>query len=202
MKNISLFAASVLTALTVTACKPNTPTPPPIPTEPTVDLSSKETVAEGVVQALKTVNMGILRMYVHPEKGVRFTPYTHVNTETDVVVPANEIAPLITSPTRNWGVQEGSGEPINLPYQLYHNRYVYNHDYAEAPKVYWNTPFDRGTIIDNAAEAYPAADIVEYHFPEFDPQYEGMDWSSLRLVLEKSGDKYYLVGIIHDEWTP
>jgi hypothetical protein len=35
----------------------------------------------------------------------------------------------------------------------------------------------------------------------FDPEYEGMDWRSLRLVFEKKNDIWYLVGIIHDQWT-
>jgi hypothetical protein len=28
-----------------------------------------------------------------------------------------------------------------------------------------------------------------------------MNWASLRLVFERSGNKWYLVGISHDEWT-
>ncbi len=28
-----------------------------------------------------------------------------------------------------------------------------------------------------------------------------MDWCSLRLVFEKWGAQYYLVGVVHDQWT-
>jgi (p)ppGpp synthase/HD superfamily hydrolase len=28
-----------------------------------------------------------------------------------------------------------------------------------------------------------------------------MDWRSLRLVFEKKDDIWYIVGIIHDQWT-
>jgi len=42
---------------------------------------------------------------------------------------------------------------------------------------------------------------VEYHFPGIDPQYGGLDWRSLRLVFQQSGGEWYLVGIIHDQWT-
>ena len=38
-------------------------------------------------------------------------------------------------------------------------------------------------------------------FPGFDPQYEGMDWSSLRLVIEKYNSEWRLVDLIHGEWT-
>lgn len=42
---------------------------------------------------------------------------------------------------------------------------------------------------------------VEYHFPGFEKKYEGKDWKSLRLVFEKKNDRWYLVGIVHDQWT-
>ena len=59
----------------------------------------------------------------------------------------------------------------------------------------------QGNTINNIIEVYPEAVVVEYHFEGFDPQYAGMDWRSLRLVFEESGGTWYLVGIVHDEWT-
>jgi hypothetical protein len=43
--------------------------------------------------------------------------------------------------------------------------------------------------------------VVEYYFPGFDPQYEGMDWRSLRLIFLQDNDVWYLAGIVHDQWT-
>ena len=42
---------------------------------------------------------------------------------------------------------------------------------------------------------------MEYHFPGIDPKFEGMDWRSLRLVFEQKNCTWYLVGIIHAQWT-
>jgi hypothetical protein len=42
---------------------------------------------------------------------------------------------------------------------------------------------------------------MEYHFSGFEAQYEGMDWESLRLVFIQEDSTWYLVGIVHDEWT-
>ena len=42
---------------------------------------------------------------------------------------------------------------------------------------------------------------MEYHFKGMDAQQGGMDWRSLRLVLEAHNGAWYLVGIVHDEWT-
>jgi hypothetical protein len=44
----------------------------------------------------------------------------------------------------------------------------------------------RGNMINNIEDAYSEAVSVEYHFPGFDPKYEGMDWESLKLVLSKA----------------
>ena len=43
--------------------------------------------------------------------------------------------------------------------------------------------------------------FVEYHDPGEDPQYEGMDWRSLRLVMVPDGEDWRLVGVVHAEWT-
>jgi len=51
------------------------------------------------------------------------------------------------------------------------------------------------------AIAYPTASFVEFHFTGFDPQYGGIDWSSLRLVFENVGGNWLLIGIVHDGWT-
>ena len=59
----------------------------------------------------------------------------------------------------------------------------------------------QGNTLINSSEIYKDAIIIEYHFSGFDPQYEGMDWRSLRLAFEKVNDIWYLVGIIHDQWT-
>jgi hypothetical protein len=60
----------------------------------------------------------------------------------------------------------------------------------------------KGNSVDNAAQVYPDARIVEYHVPGRNPDYGGMDWRSLRLVFEEGeGGRWLLVAVIHDEWT-
>ncbi len=200
----------LLATLLLAACGTSepTPTPPPEPTPSSaaaavLPTGTKEEVATAVVTALQQGKPAEVAKYAHPEKGVRFTPYTYVNPETDVILTAAEIAAAASDTThKTWGVQEGSGEPISMSVLEYFSRYVYNHDYATAPVVRWNEPQTKGSMIDNAKEFYPAAQIVEYHFDGFDPKYEGMDWGSLRLALEEHEGAWFVTGMIHDEWTP
>ncbi|NLE25228.1 MAG: hypothetical protein GX625_07790, partial [Clostridiaceae bacterium] len=79
--------------------------------------------------------------------------------------------------------------------------FIYDVDFASAEKIGYNEILGHGNTLENSAEVYKDSMVVEYHFPGLDPQYEGMDWRSLRIVFEKHNDTWYLVGIIHDQWT-
>ena len=59
----------------------------------------------------------------------------------------------------------------------------------------------KGNTLNNIAQVYPNGEFVEFHFTGFDTQYEGMDWTSLRLVFEENNGTWFLIGIVHDQWT-
>jgi hypothetical protein len=154
-----------------------------------------------VVAALKNKDMKRLATLIHPQKGVRFSPYGYVDTEKDLVFKSSQIPSLmLTRRTHNWGAADGTGDQINLGFPAYFNKFVYDKDFARAPQIVYNRIAKQGNTIVNVAEAYKNAKFVEYHFPGT-KKYDGMDWRSLRLVFEKSGTNWYLVGICHDQWT-
>jgi hypothetical protein len=158
--------------------------------------------AARVVQILKAGNAPELAAYAHPKKGIRFSPYAYVEPGEDVVLTAKQIAAEWASSRRRvWGSDENSGDPIRRTMREYFRRYVYNRDYAAAPKVGYNTILASGNTRDNCWEVYPGAIVVEYHFPQSRSPRAGHDWASLRLAFEKFGERWFLVGIIHDEWT-
>lgn len=108
------------------------------------------------------------------------------------------------SEQRTWGSFQGSGEPIKLTFAEYFKRFVYDADFVNDARISLNQAENKGTMINNINEVYPAGkyDYVDYHISSIDPQYQGMDWRSLRLVFEKIGEDRILAGIVHDEWTP
>lgn len=153
--------------------------------------------------AIKNNDMSRLAKLVHPDKGVRFSPYAYVQAKSDgdVVLTRQQLPIALTDKTIHlWGVFDGSGEPINLTFADYYNRFVADHDWVNAPQVGYNKIVKQGNMVINLRDVYPHAVYVEAHYPGSD-QYAGMDWSSLRLVFEAKGGKWYLVGIIHDQWT-
>ena len=168
----------------------------PVPTEQAVLDRAAEVVA-----ALKDKDMTRLSTYVDPQLGLRFSPYAAVK-DTDLVFPVDTVAGLMADSTVfTWGAYYATGEPVELTFADYYGKFIYDVDFATAPQVAINQRLGVSTTLDNSHEFYPNAMIVEYHFPGFDPQFEGMDWRSLRLVFQQANDTWYLAGIIHDQWT-
>jgi hypothetical protein len=154
-----------------------------------------------VLVALKAQDMATLAALAHPTQGVRFSPYAFVRDEDVVFTPAQLSGAFSDSTVVAWGAYDGSGEPINLTFAAYYQEFIFDQDYTTAEAVSVNERLGQGNSIDNSQEAYPGAMVVEYHFPGFNPEYEGMDWVSLRLVFQEFEGRWVLVGIIHDQWT-
>ncbi len=164
--------------------------------------------AAQAILAVRDHDLVELAALVHPVKGVTFSPYTYVRPlqgapgEADLVFSPAQLRDLWGDPAvYHWGMYDGSGEPIDLTFQEYYARFVYDVDFAQPEVLGFDETIGRGNTINNIAEVYPNGVTVEYHFEGFDPQYDGLDWRSLRLVLEESEGVWYLVGIVHDEWT-
>jgi hypothetical protein len=159
--------------------------------------------ARQVVLALKSRDMNALAGYVHPVQGVRFSPYAFLDKESNVRMTAAETRQaLAETKKRLWGTFDGAGAPIRLTFAEYFKRFVYDHDYAAAPKVLYDSPpAVKGNTHDNSREEYPNSIIVEFHFPGFQAEREGMDYASLRLIFSQHRGAWYLVYVIHDQWT-
>jgi len=171
--------------------------------QPRDDRRALQSRADEVVDALRTHDMARLAAFAHPQKGVRFSAYAFVHVDSDVVLTRQRLAGLWTDSARRvWGRFDGSGEPIRLTYPQYHARFVYNADFASAPRTAIDSlPLQHGNTPSNLRDAYPGAHWIELHVPGVDPKYGGMDWSSLWLVFEPAGTQWYLVGIVHGSWT-
>lgn len=155
-----------------------------------------------VLELLKDKDMDDLADFVHPTKGVRISPYGYVDVENHLEFSREEVAELEDSTkVYTWGHYDGSGEPIDLNFDDYYDRFIFDEDFSNPQIIGNNVRIGQGNTLHNIGEVYPDGRFVELHFPEIDPQYEGMDWRSLRLVFEKVDGDWYLVGIVHDEWT-
>ncbi|MFA6256135.1 MAG: hypothetical protein WC606_03025 [Candidatus Absconditabacterales bacterium] len=170
-------------------------------TSGTIDHSDLSGAMNTVLLALKNNDLLTLSTFVGPQ-GLRFSPYEHVNITTDIVLSTDEVYNgLALSRSFTWGAYDGSGEPIDLGIGQYFEKFVYDADFVTAPEIYHNKKFERGNVINNIFDVYSGNYIVEYHFSQIDPQYEGMDRKSLYLIFENTNGQRYLIGIVHGQRT-
>lgn len=213
-----------LLLLLLTACNGTPEATPDPPAEPSEEQESEpeqpSEVEEGmpptvleagttIVRALKNGDMNTLAAWADSDKGVRYSPYGYVNTETDLIFSKDELQGLMEDSTeRLWRSFPGSETLIEMPYREYHEKFVYDADFMEDADITVNEGLGQGAMIYNLNEVYPTDthDFVDYHIEDIDStidsNVEVVNWRSLRLVFKKIGDDRALVGIIHDQWTP
>lgn len=176
------------------------PTTTPQSSPAATEALSLEATADRVIQALADKNLDNVAMYVHPQQGVRFSPYAYVREEHQVFMGEELPGLLASEQALTWGRYDGSGEPIELTFEAYYEEFVYSSDFANADQVAVNERLGQGNTINNIDAFYPEASFVEYYIPGTE-EYGGMDWESLRLVFVQAEGSWMLVGIVHDEWT-
>lgn len=158
--------------------------------------------SDKLIYAIKVRDFETVSNFVHPVKGLRFTPYTYVSIEHDVVFNAQEVKNFFADQKKYlWGHYDGSGDDIYLTPSEYYDKFIYSKDFVNAEKVGYNEVLSFGNALENQFEVYQNPIIVEYYFSGFNPEYAGMDWRSLRLVFEEYEGSWKLVGIINNQWT-
>ncbi len=167
----------------------------------TSDKQQITNLSRRVVVALKQKDMKMLAASVHPKKGLRFSPYGFINKATDLVFKKSQIKDLKNSrKVYNWGDYDSADEAIKSKFSDYYAEFVYDKNFANAPNTGYNKIIGQGNTLINLGNLYPNAKFVEYNFAGTE-KYGTMDWKSLRLIFEKQGSRWYLVGISHDGWT-
>lgn len=159
--------------------------------------------ARQVILSLKAGNMAKFSTFVHPQKGVRFSPYASVLPGEDRVLKRHQLRQTWASSKKyKWGAYDGSGDPIRVTFRKYYRQFIFDHDFSRAKDLAYNPEnMSHGTTPNNIREIYPQSIAVEYHFSGFDERVSGHDWVSLWLVFEKRGREWFVVGVVHDQWT-
>ena len=159
--------------------------------------------ANEVLDALRTRDGDQLASLVHPEKGVRFSPSAYVDIETDLVFSPDQVKRFWTDRrTYMWGYADGTGDPINMTPDQYLPKYVLSRDFRHPSSINVNDDQASGNTNNNAATVYPAGTRVEYYSqPSVRDAVDQHDWAALRLVFERIDGSWFLVGVIHDQWS-
>lgn len=155
-----------------------------------------------IIKSLKEKNYTGLAEFIHPKLGIRFSPYAYIDTTRDQSFSRNKLIALGKSQKKiTWGFEDATGKPIKLSINNYVKEFVYDVDFLNAEKKGANKFFGGGNSLNNLKEVYPRCNFAEFYFSGFDPKFDGMDWRALRLVFKDYKKKYYLIAIVHDQWT-
>lgn len=155
-----------------------------------------------ILTSIKNKDFKSFANFIHPTLGVRFSPYAYIDTKKDIkFTPDNFLEQVNLQNKFDWGSYDGRGDAISLTIAEYFTQFVYNADFLKAHKRSVNKMIGGGNSLNNLETIYTGCDFSESYFSGFDKKFEGMDWCCVRLVFKKYKEKYYLVGIVHDQWT-
>jgi hypothetical protein len=164
--------------------------------------SSILNLTKQVLTTMKNKDFKTLAEFIHPTLGVTFSPYAYIDPTNDKKFTRESFVDGIQKQTKfNWGGYDPTDEKIFMTINDYFKIFVYNADFLNAEKRSVNKMIGGGNSLNNLETIYKGCDFTESYFSGFDKKFEGMDWCCLRLVFKKYNDKYYLVGIVHDQWT-
>ncbi|MFA5637485.1 MAG: hypothetical protein WCY49_04975 [Anaerovoracaceae bacterium] len=155
-----------------------------------------------VMEFIKENNWEAVSLFVNEDTGLRFTPYDYVDIDYDIVFAKEDLSTLSGNGlTYQWGIYDGSGHPILLTFDEYYDLFIYDLDFANTPDIGDNEVMRIGNTPSNIEEVYPDSVFFDFYFDGVNPEYEGIDWRSLKLIFTEYNGTYYLEGIIHGQWT-
>lgn len=171
--------------------------------EPSVD----EIETQGtIVPDLESATAGVIDALVDPAglagfvgaEGLLLSPDGFV-ADDDVVLSIEELE-TNSGVSVLWGFTDGVGDPIELPLEPFLQRIAGSTALTSTEAIGYDTVIGSGSTINNVADEFPGATIVEYHYTgtEF---FAGLDWESVRFVWDTSGDGPILLAIVQDAWT-
>lgn len=174
------------------------------PSVPIVSDMSQQTLKQQALRiqrALANNDFSRITDDIHPTRGVRFSMYAYVRTDTDKVFSREQYAQYLQqSKIRfTWGEKDGTGEALVVPLPEYLDTWVAGEKYNNA-SISVNEFKHNGSMINNLKEIYPNSEFVEFYHKGSE-QYSGMDWRILRLVFDEYQGKRYLVAIVNEQWT-
>lgn len=210
MQKIIIAAISI--CLFITACKDETKKKDEIKPGQTdtaqVSGFNKDSVllhlTQDILTVLKNKNYLAFADFIDPVSGARFSPYGYIDTVRNVIFSKEKFAAEAGKSTQEkivWGEFDGSGDTINMTLNEYIAKFVYDVDFSKPETRKVNEFIGHGNSLNNLLSVYKNCDFTESHFSGFDKKYEGMDWRSLRLIFKERNGKFFLVGIVHDQWT-
>ena len=203
---------AISTCLFITACKNEAQTKdetkPTATDTPQASKFNKDSVllslTQDILTAFKNKNYAAIADFIDPVAGVRFSPYGFIDTIRNVIFSRENFAEQARKSNQDkigWGEFDGSGDTILMTLNEYMAKFVYDVDFSRPETRKINEFIGHGNSLNNLLSVYKNCDFTESHFSGFEKKYEGMDWRSLRLIFKERDEMFFLVAVVHDQWT-
>lgn len=156
-------------------------------------------IAKEVVQHIATGDWDSLAKRVHPEKGVLFSPCAYVEPKERIAMKPSEVANLtFDKRIRNWGPQIVEEGDILLSFSDYIKEHLYNLPYNSVEPGKLNEYIRNSQVMSNIDSGVFSDEFIFYEFHVPDNISSQGSWGSLRVVLEKVEQRWFLVGLVND----
>ena len=135
------------------------------------------------------------------DDGIFFSPFGSADTTKGKVLSRLQFLELLKNNKQVlWGYADGTGDAIRLTIPQYFKKYVYDVAFLKAEQTSVNKLIDPDSAISKVPSVYARHSFVQFYFPGFNKDYEGLDWKSLLLVFKQQQKKYFLVAVVHNKW--
>src|SRR5690554_8127198 len=123
--------------------------------EPAHSGRSLEVQADSIVHLLHDAAWQSLSTYVHPERGLTFSPYSYVEPDEAVSLSREEIAAIASDSTEYlWGYEDGTGDDIRMTPAVYISERVMNRDFRSARRGARDEVIETGNTMNNLPNAF------------------------------------------------
>src|SRR5690606_2953305 len=104
------------------------PNSSPAPSQPEQQQSLNQ-AAHDMMDILRSRDLDRLAKVIDPVQGLRFSPYAHIDVDAALRFDADKLPSFKDDTKLVWGAYDGSGEPIELSFREYFEKFVYDQDF-------------------------------------------------------------------------
>ncbi len=153
-----------------------------------------------VLEALASSDFAKLETLVSPD-GLSLRHVPNLNLASSTLSKEN-VSEITTDKTLHFfGYTDGKGDEINMTVADYLKKYINTADYLAAPDTAVNKTLGSGNSQNSLLTDKGSRELVAFHYSGFNPQYEGMDWTTMYLVFDEVDGVFLLRAIAKDNWT-